>query len=294
MAALWCALAACAEPAPTPVVVAAPPPPAVPPATVVPPGPPSEPRAVALLGWDRQIEAPVVSFAFGKKRMAALGTAGACWILERGKWKEAPVPAELRAGDGERDDVRIFFGRDDWPRIMGSRFAGSAASAVYLRYKGAWRREPGEIGRLAGEPAAAMYGVLGHDDPEVVCKVGDTCIIKRLTGWTNVPPASEPLRVDLWGGQAWGVGAGGLQRLEADGWHPADLAWRATMPIAEPRAIWVVGADDVWLVGAGVFHWDGSGWRAVKAPEGRFGDVRGTSATEVWIAGDAGLWRGSR
>jgi hypothetical protein len=280
---------------------------------------------LALLRWERVLEVPVVSIAFGKKRMAVLAADESTWIQDRGAWREAPMPEALRRTSGEHDDARIFFGRDDWPRIMGTRWTGPSGRMIYLRYKGGWRREPGEIGRLATGADAPLYGVLGHDDPEVVCKQGVECIIKRLTGWTMVPPASEPLLVELWSGQAWGVGSGGVQRLAAKGWQrvadapgtgglfaAGDTFWvsddegsalhfwdgarysRHASPIDGPRALWGSSATDVWVAGAGgVGRWDGKAWQRVESPQGALADVRGRDA-ELWVGGKSGLWRGTR
>src|SRR5438128_2290169 len=85
-------------------------------------------------------------------------------------------------------------GLPERPPVMGTRSsAAGTRSLVYWRWKGDWRDKPREIGRLDRDPHGTLFGILGQADPEVVCRLGDACIVKRVTGWTTIDAPSEPL-----------------------------------------------------------------------------------------------------
>ena len=284
--------------------------------------------------WKQELAEPASSVGVGKRRVAVLttknGEVASAWMRDGGKWSDLKLPGKMLAEEGERDALRIWFGRDDRPRVMGTRYrADGSGEMVYLRWKGNWRDKAGEIGRLDADPQAPLFGILGHDDPEVVCKLGDTCIIKRLTGWTMIPPPPEVLRVELAGKYAVGVGktvalslgkesfepiskdvpwstapaglwadAGGgvwVAEPERDRLHHWDGTTWSTAPSPQrgPRALWGSAPNDVFLAAeGGVAHWDGKAWSRLRSPEGAFVDVRGGYEGEVWIVGPAGVWRG--
>lgn len=275
---------------------------------------------MTLLAFERELEAAVHSLALGKVgRVAALGAEA--W-LDAGKGFE-----KLPAPPSSSEHVRIFFGRDNQPRLMG--FAGDAP--VYLRWRGgAWQHAASEIGRLGGGAAEPLYGVLGHADPEVVCKRGDACIIKRLTGWKTIAPLPGTPRVTLASDTAWAFEGARVWRLEDDAFRrvggetppfaSADALWatgasdvwvaeraagsvhhfdgerwtRHAAPVAGPRGLWGSGSADVWLAGdGGAAHWDGTRWsRVAGAPEG-LAVATGSGASDVWLAGSAGVWHGT-
>lgn len=297
---------------------AAPPPPAESAAALAPPDLP----AVELLAFAWTLDVPVHSLAFGKKRVAALGKD--VWIREQGdSWSKMPAPQHDTSG------VRIHFGRDDQPRLMGSAPGASGPQSVYLRWKdGGWRLAKYELGRIAIGPDAPLFGVLGHDDPEVVCKQGSGCLVKRLTGWTDVDGLPGTPFVDLCGTLTWAYQDRQIWRLASKGWSQhaseptferADGLWsisesdvwvaeraknaihhfdgkrwtRQAAPIAGPRALWAASATDLWLVGdGGAAHHDGETWRRVSGPSPRLSLVVGLRDGEVWVGGDSGLWQG--
>jgi hypothetical protein len=291
----------------------------------------SAPAEVTLGDFVNELAKPVFSLALGRPKVAALGSSG--WLSTGGKWQELPFPEALSPGMAA-DGTRIFFGRDDLPRVMGARLEKGGGEAtgtkeqVYLRFRqGRWLAEKHEVGRLLGKPKKALWGVLGHADPEVACKADDVCIIKRLTGWKTIPAGPGTPRVDLWDGVAWALAPDHVARLAGDAtwdtvgasapftqaegfcvvgtelWvsepsmdklhHHRDGVWSTTpAPTKEPRGLWASRPDDVWLAGReGLFHFDGTSWAHVRGPAGPLREVQGRVAeNEIWAAGESGVW----
>ncbi len=303
-------------PAPAPVASAA--------ATVAAPPAPAAWPTVKLGVFTQVLAGRFASIAVGERRVAALGDEPV--MLEGGRWSPRPLPARLRPRNGERDEARIFFGRDDLPRLLGTRLGPDGEAPIYLRFRdGAWREEHKEIGRLREAPLRGLFGVLGHADPEVVCKVGDICLIKRRTGWKNLPAGPARERIELSGGVAWALREGAVARLDGDAtwtvmkppgsagaiggvWSAGDEVWVSEpgsarlhhfhagawtdepAPFADPRGFWGPSRADVWLAGGGgLAHYDGARWSRVEGPRGAVAEVAGRGA-EVWAAGDAGVW----
>lgn len=281
--------------------------------------------------FERVLEAPVRSLALGRPPYVAV-LSSQPWMTDGSGWRELALPADMRIED-PNSPVGIYFARDDKPRIMGARRSGSGGwEAVYYRWRqGRWERDKAEIGRLAGAPAAGLYGVLGDEDPEVVCKDSDVCIIKRRTGWKMIPASKGLFRVWVSGGTAYLLGTSGMARLDGATW--TNLPWtfdgrgkesgfwidqaqgtwvtassqnaifrgqggrfeRMASPVRAPTTIWGFGATDVWVAGSdGVGHFDGTSWKRVRGLDGSFTQVQGRGTTEMWVGGPAGLWRGTK
>jgi hypothetical protein len=288
-----------------------------------PPSPSSQVLPPVEVRFERRLSVPVSSIALGEgSRIAVLGDVP--YVGDANGLRPLPFPNALRAKPNERDEVRIFFGRDNEPRVMGARRSDAGESSVYFRHtSNGWKDGREEIGQLGGTTRGALWGVLGSADPELVCRVGSVCIIKRTSGWTTAPAGTAPRRVELLGGVLWGLDATGLANIDARGWVlaiPAPAwseprafwasgkeAWVATdnalfhfrgdawsqepTPTSEPRAFWATGASSVWLVGkGGAAHFDGQAWRPLAIP-GPLSVIRGRSDAEVWVGGDVGLFR---
>lgn len=259
------------------------------------------------------------------------------WMYDGKAWKELPLPAAMRATAAQREAIGIWFGRDDKPRIMGARWDATESNPsahshpLYLRFRaGGWKPDPKEIGRLGSGKDAGMYGILGNDDPEVVCKVGDVCIIKRRTGWKTLPAMGELGRTWLCGSTAFVLDTSGMSRLgdagfekvawEFDGkgketafWADTPQTWwvgvgsqdalyryeagtwsKVPSPVRSPAALWGSSPKDVWVVGAdGAGHFDGRAWLRVKGLSMALEHVAGRGTAEVWVGGKDGLWRGN-
>jgi len=235
-----------------------------------------------------------------------------------------PLPAPLLPKASEVDQLGIFFGRDNEPRIMGTRRAAQGERAVYLRHMASgWRDGREEIGSLGGPAPGGLWGVLGSADPELVCRVNASCIIKRNSGWTTAPAGTLTRLVTLQNGVLWGLEAGGISTIDAHGWtlaipapgwsepsafwatdgeawvstahqlfHHHQGKWQAvSSPVGRATSFWGNRTDSVWVVGsAGAAHFDGQDFRPVSIP-GPLRVVRGRSDAELWFGGDAGLFR---
>ena len=290
-------------------------------ASVVPPAlPPPTPLKLTL---SQILTVPVSAIALGEgTRIAVL--ADTPYVGDARGLRPLPLPAALRPKASEVDQLGIFFGRDNEPRIMGSRHGEKGEQAVYLRHlPNGWRDGREEIGRLGAAAPGGLWGVLGSADPELVCRVGATCIIKRNSGWTTAPAGTLKRLVTLQDGSLWGLEAGGISGIDAHGWtlaipapawsepqafwatrgeawvstaqdlfHHRDGKWQTVpSPVGHVMSFWGTRTDSVWLVGsAGAAHFDGQGFRPI-AIEGPLRVVRGRSDSELWFGGEAGLFR---
>ena len=270
--------------------------------------------------FERVLEARVHSIAFGKgASVAALGEAA---YIERGKgFSELPKLPRPSA------HVSIYFGRDDQPRAMGFEEQNGEKLPVYLRFRaGAWQNGAAEIAKLGSPAPGALFGVLGWDDPEVVCKERELCIIKRLSGWTMIP-VLELSPVVLCGGEAFAYSGEKLWKLAAKSFEPygaqptfrrADAVWRTpddsvwviehgasaihrhdgkswsrqASPIAGPRSVWASGTDDLFVAGdGGLAHFDGKSWARVEGASEGLTLVTGRAGGEPWLAARSGVYR---
>ena len=109
--------------------------------------------------------------------------------------------------------------------------------------------------------------------------------------WENPLPQGHALR-DVWvsGGQAVAVGDyGTILRFDGTTWSP-DALPDFTFP--NLKGVWGTAIDDLFAVGDGVFHNDGSGWVELVVPFN--GDERaiwGTSTSSLWVGANGALFR---
>jgi hypothetical protein len=285
--------------------------------------PPPPPLSIRL---HREIEAPTTALALEAPPHAAALGGDAVWIHDARGWRREALPGSALRAPAPRLDV--FYGRDDRVRVVGTRGPLPSDASVYLRWKpGGFVSGRGEIGRFA-DLRGGLVSVLGTKDPEIVCRPGDQCIVKRRTGWTFVPAPPAVERVVLGGDVGWALGGDTVYRLgdafraagPAGSWaHADDLfalpdrawvietatsrvhalegapgearAWRVTpAPIPHPRAMWGTSPSALWLVGDGIAYFDGARW-SVAADAGTFAVVAGRGADDLWVAGPSGVYR---
>jgi hypothetical protein len=184
---------------------------------------------------------------------------------------------------------------------------------------------PYELGRLGNSRQGALVAVLGTADPEVVCRPGDVCLIKRLSGWTTLPAPAELTHAAISAGKAWAIVGQQLYRADRE-WAPITPVgpwqragalfavgeqvfvleperallhelhagtWKTSpSPVGAPSSLWGATPTQLWLLGsAGVAHFDGKSWRPVAAAPPGLVSVLGRNADDVWFAGASGLYR---
>lgn len=274
--------------------------------------------------FHREVTDAVTAIALETPPHAAALGADRVFLHDARGWRSEPLPNNVRPGPSL--DLSLFYGRDNRVRLIGTHAGKSGPEGVYLRWLPAgFKREKAEIGRLS-DPRGALVAVLGTAEPEIVCRPGDVCLVKRRSGWATVPAPDAIHRVVLGGGDGWAVAGQTLLRLGDDGWKPAgapgtwqtaealfatrDHAWIVetsagrlhtfdgaswqvtTAPLAHPRAIWGATADALWLAAdEGLAYFDGTTWRRVQGAPAPLATVAGRSADDVWIGGAGGLFR---
>ncbi len=295
---------------------------------------------VDVLRFERVLEVSVCTIAIDKNNLGVL--ADDPWFMERGRWKKVPLPtgfggcSESSEGDAGADGTRgfweMFFGRDNKPRLMGYQgetSQGAARMPIYMRFtNNAWRPGWEEIGRLGRARPGALYGVLGNDDPEVVCKEGEQCIVKRQTGWKTIDAEQGVCLVRLCGSQPWAIRGAQVYRLAAGDerwdrvadnppWAQASSFWatdgklwviadqgklymhdggtwvRVASPVGRASDVWAASANEVWIAGqAGVGFYDGTQWVRAAGIQGAMRRVVGRGPGDIWVGGESGLWHG--
>jgi hypothetical protein len=272
--------------------------------------------------FTRIMQQRVTSIGVGESGRAAVYAPGQAMLFDGNAARALALP-ELPADSS----VRIFFGRDNQPRLMGFRAsANGGVRSVYFRYRhGRFQPEPSELGPL-GSPEGALYGVLGFEDPEVVCRPGVTCLVKRITGWGRAPAHAEAVPIVLSNGEVFALHDDRVERLKKDAWIPLEPARRFQMPVdawQEPNGalfiaegdalvrlaggVWTTiwaplgavsallgrSANDLFVAGAiGAAHYDGTTFRCIRDVPGPLTAIARVG-TDVWIAGDTGVYRTS-
>jgi hypothetical protein len=246
------------------------------------------------------------------------------FVKDKAGFREALFPPGL-AGSAELR-LRVFYGRDYRVRLVGTRAGKSGTESVYLRdLRAGLKPQPDELGRLGNSKAGALVAILGTADPEVVCRPGSVCLVKRISGWQTLEAPALLTHVAIADGKAWAIA--GSQAFRADRefapinpegpWQHAeglfvvderlfvlepaknsvhvlaDAAWKTLeSPVGAPTAIWGARADALWLAGtSGLAYYDGESFRLVPDAPPNITAVLGRSSTDVWFASPAGLFR---
>lgn len=242
-----------------------------------------------LGAFTHELDQPVTSIALGEKRVAALGADA--FLADKDRLQKIALPVALRPSS--EGSARIFFGRDDLPRIMGTRLHEGAPAQLYARYRGGrWIAEKSEVGRLLSPPGKPLWGVLGHADPEVACKHDDVCIIKRLTGWKTIAAGTGTPLVELFGGAAWALHPDHVAKLDADTrWIEAGVQVGKAAPFAHATGIAVVG-EDIWITEAGtdsLHRYVAGSWTTERSPVREPRGLWVAARDDVWLTSAEGL-----
>jgi hypothetical protein len=255
--------------------------------------------------------------------VAALGEKSV-YIHDAKGWREEVLPKSVSAAPDA--ELELFYGRDYRVRVVGAHSSPEGVRAVYLRsLPGGLKPAPGELGRLGNSTRGALVAVLGTADPEVVCRPGDVCLIKRVNGWTTLTAPADLSLAAVSHGSGWVVAGDRVFRADRE-WMPlepkgpwkepnllfavgervfvsevsppriyelGDGAWKThESPVGVVSSIWGIRPEAYWIAGdSGVAFYDGREFRPVPgAPKGTR-RILGRSEAEVWFAALSGLYR---
>lgn len=255
--------------------------------------------------------------------VAALGDDTVTVFDKRGQHEEK-LPQALR---GASTSLGVFFGRDYRVRIAGTAHTPEGEQVRYYRsLPGGLRPALDELGPLGARGKPGLVALLGTADPEIVCRVGQSCLIKRISGWSKASAPSGVERVGLSLGRGWALAGTSLFELKKDWvrlgpagpWQKADdafvrgdkacvvegaasrlhhfdgQAWHSSpSPVAGPRSLW--GSEDsLWVAGdGGAAVLEGDTFRKVEGT-GKIAQVLGRSTEDVWLCGEGGVFRSRR
>jgi hypothetical protein len=239
----------------------------------------------ALPQLERVSDRPCRAIALDREPyVAALGDDAVTVFDKRGTHQET-LPEALR---GPGVDVGIFFGRDYRVRIAGTAHGATPKQRDEVRY---YRSLPGgiksaldELGPLGKAGGPGLVALLGTADPEIVCRIGESCLLKRVSGWAKASAPAGLTRVGLSLGTGWAIAGKSLYTLGKD-WQalPAEGPWRkADDAFVRGAAACVVERDASKL-----HHFDGKAWHSSTAPVAGPRSVWG-SEESLWLGGDGG------
>lgn len=251
--------------------------------------------------------------------VAALGDDAVTVMDKRGTHRE-PLPDALK---GPGVSVGVFFGRDYRVRVAGTAHTQTGDEVRYYRsLPGGLRPALDELGPLGARGAPGLVALLGTADPEIVCRVGQSCLIKTIQGWAKASAPAGLSRVGLSLGGGWAIAGSSLYRLKKDwqalpngSWKEADDAflrgehacvvernasklhhfdggaWRSSAaPVSGPRSVWG-NEDSLWVAGdGGAATWEGDAFQKVPGVT-RVVQVLGRSSSDVWLCTESGVYR---
>ena len=131
--------------------------------------------------------------------------------------------------------------------------------------------------------------------PGVAWAVGEAGVAVQLAGgvWTPLDSGTTTTlgglsALDIYDAFAAELGGAGVLAWSGRAWAPlgADRAGRAA------AATVAAGANDVWVAGDGIEHWDGQA-RTQQVPGGAgalFTSLSASFRTDVWAVGPVGVW----
>jgi hypothetical protein len=238
--------------------------------------------AHAVPTLERVLDKPCRALALDREPyVAALGDDSVTVVDKRGTHEE-PLPDALR---GAGMSVGVFFGRDYRVRVAGTAHTPQGDEVRYYRsLPGGLKSALDELGPLGRRGGPGLVALLGTADPEIVCRQGESCLIKRISGWSKASAPAGLTRVGLSLGSGWAIAGKTFFNLGKD-WEP----------IAAPGP-WQT-ADDAFVRGADacvvehdtsrLHHFDGQAWHSSPSPVAGPRSVWG-STQSLWIGGDGG------
>jgi hypothetical protein len=235
--------------------------------------------------FERVSDTPCRALALDREPYwAALGDEVVTVGDKRGVHQEQ-LPAALRT---PADQLGVFFGRDYRVRIAGTAHTPQGDQVRYYRsLPGGLRTAFDELGPLGKAGAPGLVALLGTADPEIVCRPGQSCLIKRVSGWAKASAPASLERVGLSLGAGWALSGNQLLRLERD-WVP--LGTPGTWQRADDAALRGDHACVVERATSRMHHWDGESWHASPAPVSGPRSLWASEAS-LWFAGEGGAAR---
>jgi len=166
---------------------------------------------------ERVLDKPCRAIALDREPyVAALGDDSVTVLDKRGTHEEA-LPDALR---GAGISVGVFFGRDYRVRIAGTAHTPQGDEVRYYRsLPGGLKSALDELGPLGRRGGPGLVALLGTADPEIVCRQGESCLIKRVSGWTKASAPAGLTRVGLSLGSGWAIAGKTFFNLGKD-WQP--------------------------------------------------------------------------
>ena len=169
-------------------------------------------------------------------------------------------------------------GFDAGPLACGASCGASFTSCARF----GWQTQPIEL-----TITSAIAGTSAND----VWVVGDGSAALHFDGatWTAMPAVNDEA-LSVWADapdDAWAVGTSFVEHWDGTQWSAV-----SGVPAAQYNAVWAANRTSAFVAtaGAGVLAWDGMSWQALGSfPGGAVTALRGSSATDLWAAGQA-LW----
>jgi cysteine-rich repeat protein len=244
------------------------------------------------------------------EELCVVGGGGAIMRREGAVWVDdlRGFRVDLRAIDGAAAD-------DVWAVGLGEtvlRWDGTGWNVVrersaYGEYRGVWiSPTTDDVWAGGGVTLSRFDGTAWHDywtaspgnvqavwgsRPDDVWAVTDRGSVLRWNGstWAEATSSSGTSFRDVWGqssNDVWVVG-GTLLRWNGSTWTEGPSPTPARI-----EGVWGSGGAGVWVVASSTAHrWNGSRWEDSYLPFYLGIDVRGTTADDVWVAGDEGAAR---
>ena len=238
--------------------------------------------ARAMPTLERVLDTPCRALALEREPyVAALGEDSVTVLDKRGRHDE-PLPDALR---GAGIAVGVFFGRDYRVRVAGTAHTPQGDEVRYYRsLQSGLKPALDELGPLGRRGGPGLVALLGTVDPEIVCRPGESCLIKRVSGWAKASAPPGLSRVGLSLGSGWAIAGKAFFQLGKD-WEPIATPgpWQSADDAFVRDADACVVEHDASLL----HHFDGQAWHSSRSPVAGPRSVWG-SAESLWIGGDGG------
>lgn len=250
---------------------------------------------------ERVFDTPIVALTVEREPHVAALSGNKAFIHTQRGWQEVPLPAHPHLA-APRAARQLFYGRDFRPRLVVNVETELGAERSYFRWLPAgFRLALDELGPLArkarprGHGACAtciddrLIAVLGNDDPEIICRPRDVCVVKRVTGWSTFAAPNDVSQAAIFSGKAYLVAGQALLAVEGD---KGVRALAEQGPFGRARGLWVAeSAFWIWDESATLYRFDGQGFRSFSSPKGAPRALYGTSDTKLWLGAEHGLAR---